>query len=217
MRNLRLLSLLLLAISFISINCTKEGPEGPVGAAGPQGPPGSTGAPGAAGAPGATGTANVIYSAWFLTGTGWTDAGTDDYFADFLYDKAAPGITQVIMDNGVVLAFMKGDPNLTGTALTQTFPLPYSVGHSGTFIDTYDFVLDVPGNIRFLYKTTAPFFDETDLAAVSYRYVIIPGGVAGGKIMSGAAKGHTVDQLKRMSYEQIASLLKIPATGSNIR
>jgi hypothetical protein len=217
MRKLRLPSFLSLAFIVIITSCTKEGPEGPVGGTGPQGVPGISGAPGAPGAPGPAGSANVIYSAWFETGTGWTANGADDYLAEFLYDKAAPGVTQSVIDNGIVLGFMKGDPNLTGAVLTQAFPLPNTVGHLLDYIDTYDFVLNTPGNIRFLYKTNLPFFDEADLGAVSYRYVIIPGGVAGGRVSSGAAAGYNVEALKKMTYRQVAALFGIPADGSNIR
>ena len=48
-----------------------------------------------------------------------------------------------------------------------------------------------------------------------YRYVIIPGGVAGGRIVSGPAAGHTADELRAMSYQQIAQMFNIPSNGSN--
>lgn len=214
MRKFSLLSLLSFTILFIA-SCTKEGPEGPVGATGASGPAGVGGPQGPAGPQGPVGQTNVTYSAWFVTGTGWTITGTDDYLATFLYDKAAPGITQAIIDNGIVLGFMKGDPNITGAPVTQTFPLPNSVGHSFGFIDTYSFVLDTPGNLRFLYFTTFPFFDETDLAAISFRYVIIPGSIAGGRMANPTYQGYTADQLKGMPYDQVAKLFNIPADGSN--
>ena len=86
MRKLTSLSLLLLAISFIVVNCTKEGPQGPAGATGAQGPGGATGATGSLVVPvllarkallvqgpqGPAGTANVIYSNWF-TIANWID------------------------------------------------------------------------------------------------------------------------------------------------
>lgn len=55
MRKVRFLSLLLLAIAFIMVNCTKEGPEGPQGPAGPQGATGATGPNGATGPAGPAG------------------------------------------------------------------------------------------------------------------------------------------------------------------
>ena len=48
-----------------------------------------------------------------------------------------------------------------------------------------------------------------------YRYVIIPGSVAGGRMVSGPASGHTVNELRAMSYQQIAQLFSIPPNGTN--
>lgn len=221
MRKFRLLSLLLLAITFISVNCTKEGPEGPVGATGPQGPAGSSGAPGAPGSPGPAGTANVIYSAWFTTvEADWVDSYDPPYWALFGFDKAAPGVTQAVIDNGVVLSYMKdwtyfddvsGDPLKSATVVQLPFMADID------FLDQYDFVIPVVGTLKYLYKSNFQTWTNTEIAGTSFRYVIIPGGVAGGKMMSGPAKGHTVDQLKTMSYEQITSMFKIPAIGSNIQ
>lgn len=224
MRKFKLLSLLLLAITFVSINCTKEGPEGPAGASGPQGPPGTPGAPGTPGTPGApgpAGTANVIYSAWFTTvEADWVDAYEAPYWAVYGFDKAAAGVTQGVIDNGVVLSYMKDwtyyddvtDGPLKSATVVQ---LPYLADID--FVDLYDFVIPAVGSITYLYKSGAHTWTNTEIAGTSFRYVIIPGGVAGGRMMSGAAKGYTVAQLKAMSYEQVARMFNIPAIGSNIR
>src|SRR5690242_16273859 len=87
MRKFRLLTILLLAVAFIAVNCTKEGPEGPAGATGPQGPAGVQGPAGPAGPAGPNGpagptgpqgpagTANVIYSPWTdFVGATWSAA-----------------------------------------------------------------------------------------------------------------------------------------------
>ncbi len=50
-----------------------------------------------------------------------------------------------------------------------------------------------------------------------YRYIIIPGAVSGGRLISGPAAGYTIAQLKGMSYSQVSSMFKIPANGSNER
>lgn len=213
MRKFRSLSLLFLAVSFIAASCTKEGPEGPVGASGLQGPAGVAGPAGPAGPAGSSGGAT--YSTWVVTGTGWTDTGADDYGAIALYDRTAPGITQAIIDNGVVLAYMKGEPNFTAPPQsTQTFPLPYSVGQGLGFIDSYEFLLPAAGTIRFLYKSDFAW-DLEDLASISFRYILIPGTTAGGR---GPAtyNGKTLAELKAMSYDQVIATLNIPATGSNI-
>lgn len=210
MRKLRLLTLSSLAIIFIASSCTKEGPEGPAGATGAQGPAGTPGAPGTPGA-GVT-----TYSAWFLTGTGWAEATASDPFYGevFYFSKAAPVVTQQIIDQGIVLCYMKGDPNLDAPANATPFLLPYTVGTGFGFTDLYDFTL-TPGNIRFLYKSDFAW-DLSDLAVISYRYVVIPGSIAG-RSTTPTYGGYTRDQLKAMSYQQVAALFNIPAEGTNIQ
>src|SRR5688572_28574789 len=158
------------------VSCTKEGPEGPVGATGPQGATGSTGPAGPAGPQGAQGTTNVTYSPWFLTGAaGWSAANAVPYGARFAFDRASTVITQTIMDQGLVLGFIKGEPN-TATLATQTFSLPYSVGNGFGFLDQYELVLNAPGNVRFLYTSDEPWA-AADLAVISFRYLVIPGSI----------------------------------------
>ncbi|MBC7948292.1 MAG: hypothetical protein H7Y42_10465 [Chitinophagaceae bacterium] len=220
MRKLRLLSLSFLAITFLSVSCTKEGPEGPVGATGPQGPPGSTGAAGAAGAagaPGPAGTANVIYSTWVASvAADWVlgFVAPNNYNVERVYNRTAPGITQPILDQGVVLAFGKNFTIGAATILPNVQLLPYRESFNG---QSYSFVLDV-GKIVFTYDPdgTAPVRPVTQLAGISYRYVIIPGGVAGGRLTSGPAKGMTIAELKQLSYEEVARMFRIPSEGSNI-
>ncbi len=228
MRKFRLLSLLLLAITFIVINCTKEGPEGPVGATGPQGPAGTNGANGTNGTNGTNGaagttgpqgiqgvpgTANVIYSSWLLTGVGnWTTTGTTPYYANYLYDRAATGVTQSIMDQGVVLSYMKG---LFALGAGEVVGLPYTRYSQGgiNYIDQYSFILNAPGNIRYLYTSGNNLtpIAISNIEPISTRYIIIPGGVSGGRgiDVQMTSTGYTVDELKTMSYHQVCTLLKI--------
>ena len=73
---------------------------------------------------------------------------------------------------------MKGDPS---QALPMTFShclTPFGIGFG--YIDHWDFVLNTAGNIRFLYKSDSPW-TPTELGGISFRYVIVPGGVAGGQ------------------------------------
>jgi len=223
--------LLFSAITLFTISCTKEGPEGPVGAQGPQGPPGSSGSPGAAGATGPAGpagTANVIYSSWVTSGAAnWVanvPTTTGAYDALAMYRRAATGITQAILDNGVVLCYMKGTAaNQSGVGPNVVVPLPYMYVDDD-FLDYYDFTLPSVGNIYFTYKTgsSAASLTAAQLGVFAHRYVIIPGGVSGGRYMNGSTIGiggtnYSVGELKKMSYEKIAKLLKIPAEGTNIQ
>jgi len=194
-----LIPLVILTLGVLQFNCSKEGPAGPQGDAGPQGPTGANGAPGAAGP---AGSANVIYSSWFLTGAaGWDTAVADasPYGAFAIYDKATTTVTQDVIDNGIVLAYMKGDPT---TGLTNdVFPLPYTIGGTGFgFTDHWDFVLNTAGNIRFMYKSDAPW-TPTELGAISFRYVVVPGG--------GIASGRMRDP-RKMTYDEVCEAYGIP-------
>ena len=219
MRNFRLFSLLLLMIGFIASNCTKEGPEGPVGATGPQGPSGSNGTGGTQGPQGPSGpagTANVVYSAWYTTVTGdYTTTGVEPYAATLLFDKAATGVTQTVIDNGVVLCYMKDftSGTLLTTRSTDVVQLPYVSDLVN--VEFYDFTLNAPGNIRFLYKALTPL-SALQVTGTSYRYVIIPGGVLGGKPVNGYAKSSDAAALKNLSYADVCRKFNIPAEGTNI-
>ena len=222
MRKLRLLSLLLLAISFIVVNCTKEGPEGPVGATGPQGPAGNNGAPGATGNTGPTGpqgpagpagpqgpagTANVIYSPWF-TLTGWHDSTMLNQGLVKLDYRDAPGITAAIISNGVVLGYVA-----PSAISTFAYSMPWLV----TVVNPNIIVGYVPTVGRLVVYNTQVNSAAGGIVpnpAYVYRYVIIPGGVAGGRYPEKVAEinGHvyTETQLRAMSYAQICALLRIP-------
>ena len=217
MRKFSSLSILILSITLLA-SCTKEGPEGPVGAAGPQGPAGNPGAPGAPGTPGAGIT---TYSEWFQTGSDWVDASSA-FLANWAFVQEAPSVTQSIIDQGVILAYMKGDPLYT-TGSPQhnaVHPLPYVSGVAGGWTDIYDFLVVAPGDIFFLYQSDNPW-DASDLGTVSFRYVTIPGSVAGrvplGEDATPTYNGYTKEELKKMSYEQVAELFNIPAEGTNMK
>ncbi|HMG67662.1 MAG TPA: hypothetical protein VK588_08250 [Chitinophagaceae bacterium] len=187
MKKITLFSLLI-ACCLLQFSCSKDGPAGPQGQTGPAGP---------AGPQGPAGAANVIYSPWFLTGSGWDTTGAITYGAAAFFNKAAAGVTQTVIDNGIVMAFMKGDPT---TGLTNdVFPLPYSVGVGFGFTDLWDFDLNAPGNILFLYKSDFPW-TPTELGAISFRYVIIPGGVAGGRMLDP----------RKMTYAELCQAYGIP-------
>jgi hypothetical protein len=220
MRKLRLLSFSLLAITFLTVSCTKEGPEGPVGAQGPQGPagnPGAAGAAGVAGPAGPAGSANVIYSSWVASVTAdWVlgYVAPNNYNVEMCYNRTAPGVTQNIMDQGVVLCYGKNFVIGAATVLPNVQLLPYRESFNG---QSYSFVLAL-GKIAFTYDPdgTAPVRPVSQLAGISYRYILIPGGVAGGRVMNGPAKGRSVEELKKMSYRDMVRLFNIPEDGTNI-
>lgn len=216
MRKLRLLSLLLFAISFIAINCTKEGPEGPVGAQGPQGPPGTAGATGPAGAPGAigpqgpvgpagpqgpAGTANVIYSNWFDIGANQRDTtlfGVAYKYTSYVVNSISPAV----IANGVILTYMR-----TNGYPTEAHLLPWYEASSTYYFDPSP----VAGRLyvrwhRVPAPTTPPTVLPTGVGN-ELRWVVIPGGVLGNRSATG---GYTAEELKLLPYEKICKLFNIP-------
>jgi hypothetical protein len=218
MRKARLFSLALLSIVFIAASCTKEGPQGPVGPQGPQGiggvtgPTGATGATGpagptgpqgpvgATGPQGPAGTANVIYSAWFNTSTlTWADSVHADQGVISKANRAAAGVTTAVMDNGVVLSYFR-----SATAGTTLLPYLYP---NLLQIQQINYILK-PGTMTYYVSDLTDMNASGIIPVGELRYVIIPGSVAGGRV-----SGYSLEQLKRMSYDQVASIFNIPANG----
>lgn len=222
MRKFRLLSLLLLAIAFIAVNCTKEGPEGPAGATGPQGPAGGTGGTGATGPAGPTGpqgptgptgpqgpagTANVIYSAWtdFAAAT-WSAPTVSFGVTQRSYPVTYAGITQTILDRGVVLVYYRFVGTGAGVAFTSPFTFNYILA-TGQIL-RHD--LRVGGFDMVYHNLSAVGTDPGTIGTGnSYRFVIIPGGVAGRSATVNGTE-FTADQLRAMKYEDVCNLLNIP-------
>jgi hypothetical protein len=185
------------AVIVVTTSCKKkQGPQGPAGPAGVQGVQGPAGP---------AGTANVIYSAWF-TPTAWTTPGLSSSSSSF--DKTAPGVTATVISQGLVLSYVQ----LTGDG-GVTRNLPTTINISPSIIYQLNFLIVSAGILRFTTHDLQGSF--TPVITNQYRYVIIPGGVSGGRLMNGPAAGYEVDQIKSMSYEQVKSLFSIPENGSN--
>ena len=153
MKQLSQIAMFFFVMLLVSAGC-KKGDQGP---AGPQG------------ADGAVGTANVIYSAWKYA-TNFNDTTIDNSALKAGY-VAAPSLTTSILNSGTVLLYF--------TYGGGTFNLPYTSNAGGK-----------PNTISFtpmLNKILVTRFthDNTNSVALStllqYRYVIIPGGVSGGR------------------------------------
>lgn len=201
MRKLRLLSILIFAFSFVIVSCSKEGPEGPPGTTGAQGPSGNTGLTGA------TGVANVIYSAWITDAVPalWADT-TMAFYGSLIRRRniTAPGITQTILDQGVVLSYVR----FTG----NTYALPFLFASGGGTVG----VAGQPAVGRLIYILYNPLTGGAPpggllSSGLDIRYIIIPGGVLGGRgINTGiGGTGYSEAELRAMSYENICTLFKI--------
>lgn len=197
-----------------------NGATGPVGATGPggangaTGPAGAIGATGPAGATGATGTANVIYSSWFtITLANWADTTMLLTGTVTRGIRNVTSLTQTIIDNGVILNYLRQ----TGNNTSGPNLLPFNCVACGTLGNPLVIAaLPQPGKIIF-YNA---FFNGTPgitLENTELRYILIPGGVVGGRFTSGPAAGYTVAQVRAMSYAQVSSIFNIPQNGTNVR
>jgi len=239
MRKLRLLSLLAFALLFIAVSCTKEGPEGPTGATGSQGPTGATGPTGPTGPQGPTGPAGptgptgpqgptgptgpagtpaqVIYSAWVTSPYNSRDTTIDGTCMRVRHIDA-PSLSPNILSQGVMITYFR-------VGSIGPYLLPY-VSDAGGATNEIGAIYQVQkilltrktfGSCRFTAADpgTAPVLINLP-QSLEYRYILIPGLVAGGKsagaeptIASGPAAGYTESQLKAMSYVDMCRLLKI--------
>ncbi len=228
MRKFRLLSLLLLAFSFILVNCTKEGPEGPAGATGAQGPTGATGATGPQGPQGPsgpagpqgpigpTGTANVIYGSWISEPANWgadtvmlsVNGGTAKRFI-----VACPNLSQTILDQGVILCYMRGGVTSNNpVVLAQLFPSPAPAPNNLLSVD-YRATLNKITYIFYLpLNAYAPIpFTNLNGGTAAFRYILIPGGLAGRGVNGGVGgTGYSEDQIRAMSYSEVCRLFSVP-------
>lgn len=229
-----ILSVLFLSGSLFFQSCKKEtgsvgpqgnqgnpgltGASGVVGATGPQGIQGPQGATGPVGAIGAV--SNVVYSSWIPTrpsigATFWTATGAASYNATGIFNTSAPAITSTIINQGLVLAYMRSIFNLTATV---TVRLPFSEAVATGWNDYYDFTIPAAGQIRFLYKSDPAFaWTLVQVGSAEVRYFVVPGSLSGGRYTDGPAKGYSKDELKSMSYNNIINLLNVPDNGTNIR
>lgn len=169
--------LYMLALVMTVLSCKK-------GDTGPAGPPG---------------TANVQYSDWFTP---------NPYIKDTIfgiwghkYNKAAPGITQQVLDSGTVLTFGKllgYNQSVWPANVVQQLPIQLTYRQSGaTMTDTWS-ARASPGNLQIRFVN-----DHNEYNVISnthqFRYIIIPGGkpLAGGRVA-------------QRSYEEICREYGIP-------
>lgn len=164
-----------------------QGPAGPIGATGPQGVSGVTGATGATGpagpagpagptgAQGVPGSANVIYSPWIAVS--FTGSGT-------LYtgNITATPITQTVLDRADIRVYWSE----SGRVLT----LPYAEVIGGTTYTVHQRFYVGRIELRASYAITTQ----------QMRYVIIPGGVATGRMAS----------IDWNDYNQVKAALNLP-------
>jgi hypothetical protein len=198
--NQLLYSLSLAFLCGVLFSCKKgdDGAQGPAGPQGAQGPAGATGAQGPAGATGATGatgaagSANVISSSWLsVSMSDWKDTTMTNIPPAQRVIKSAPMLTQPILDNGVILVYIKSVQEATINQLPFTYsnasPRVHNYIPQLGGIILYEYAIDGSGGVA-----------STDY---QYRYILIPGGLNDGRMAK---------DWKKMSYKEICSALQIP-------
>jgi hypothetical protein len=163
-----------LLLLFVAASCKK-------GDTGPQGPEGN---------------ANVIYSDWFTPST----YKKDTLFGlwGFSHTQPAPGITQSILDSGVVITYAKllgYNPAVWPAGHVGQMPITISYMQGGLQNDTWS-ARALVGSLRIRFTN-----DHNIYTSISnthqFRYVIIPGGEKGG-------------QVRPMTYEEVSQRYQIP-------
>jgi len=181
------LSVTLIAISF---SCEKEGP---------------------AGLRGETGSANVIYSEWF-TPEEYTDT-TVFGIKNFNYNKPVSGITQEILDSGVILTYGKlSGYNALVWPANQVAILPISVTYisgASSQTDTWS-AYAVVGNLRINFVNNTNLYSSIANSHV-FRYIIIPGGSAESLVKT-TDKTANLSRVgfNWMTYDEVCEYLNIP-------
>src|SRR5882757_5324109 len=175
----KIIRLSFVAIVLLSFGSCKKGDTGPQGPAG---------------------TANVVYSDWFTPSA--YAVSTVFGLKNFDYRKAAPGITQLVLDSGAVLTYGKlngYNPVIwpTGTVSLMPISINYLSGSTPN-TDTWS-AIDSLGSLRINLTSTTNAYSSISNAH-SFRYIIIPGGAHGGRQMD----------LRSMTYGQVCEYLNIP-------
>lgn len=166
---------LLVATSAVLWTGCGKGPVGPMGPAGYDGK-----------------DANVISSPWITPASNaWT---YDNVTKEYYYDIADNEITQDIVENGVVLAYMTSPDDIPTNSVR---PLPaYAMGCDWTFlIHSY-------GSIEITSNAIA----NPGNVDISFRYILIPATIY---LKSTKLKSKSIVELKNMPYEEVCSMFGI--------
>jgi hypothetical protein len=206
------------ALTVMLVACKKgdTGPAGPAGSAGPAGP---------AGPGGPAGSPNVIYSSWMTPKSqgNWRDTIHNTKVARY-FTKSSSAFSQDVLDKAVVLSYVC-IPDLGGEIYQLPVVFPHALDVDGNLLwhaVAYRHAVTLNKIAFYLYSPEGhvdvpiPAADDKN----KFRYIIIPGGVqapasagpdGGGRLSS----GHTVEQLRRMSYSEVKALYNIPDDGSS--
>jgi hypothetical protein len=152
----------------------------------------------------------VIYSAWATyAAPAWID--TTLYGLQYRRAiQAAPSVTITNINNGVILCYVR--PVSYGSNTISQMPLQLFYTNTTSY-ELHQFLTDLNKIIILFQNVNSGVIGNFSPTANQYRYIVIPGGVAGGRYAEKVAqiKGqvYTESQLKAMSYQQVCALLNI--------
>jgi hypothetical protein len=173
-------------------------------------------ADGATGPQGNTGSANVIYSAWTTSSTTSRDTTIDGTCLRIRH-FSAPSLDTSVLNKGLIITYFR-------VGSIGPYQLPYISDAGGTTNE-----INCIYNIKkiFIYRHTFGSCRFTSASpgtepvlinlpqSLEYRYVIVPGSIAGGRILQSDSKSYDINALKQMSYESLILNLGIPKDGSS--
>ena len=132
------------------------------------------------GVPGKPGTANVRYSEWFTPNPYKKDTLFGVY--GFSYLKDAPGITQQVLDSGMVVTFakLKGyNPLIWPAEQVGQLPISLTYQQGSIMTDTWSATVTA-GSIKIRFVNDKNYYASI-ASTHQFRYIIVPGGLAGGR------------------------------------
>lgn len=149
----------------------------------------------------------VIYSNWTEESTmSWSDT----LVASDPYTRTAwtvPVLTQSMIDNGAVLVYARTNSD----ANVRIFPATIFDQNNSDFEKYQSFPVSASFELLHSKSVGGVFETPTVNSNISFRYILLENAPpANARIATGSAAGFNMDDLKAMSYQDLAIILGIP-------
>ena len=135
--------------------------------------------------------ATVYYSEWFSPSQ-WSGVSGDWYF-----EASAPDLTEDIVENGVVLAYVWLAGDLYEASSVRPLPA-YAVGANWSYL-IYKY-----GSVEF----TCDMITQPGTDGNKFRFIALPGSIPA--LKSTSSTSLSLQELKNMSYQEVCKLYNIP-------
>ncbi|HVG40349.1 MAG TPA: hypothetical protein VM888_01965 [Chitinophagaceae bacterium] len=192
MRKFSFLSLCL-SVIILATSCSKEAIPANQGSTAPIGNEGTS--------------TSIVYSDWTLASDmTWNDTTVNaDPFKAATW--TAPELTQSMLENKTILIFARTEHD------QAVYQMPAEIYAQGSTSEFEQFQSVINGETLTVLHTKSVdgVFEVPSITTnVSFRVVVVPD-----EMVNGSANSFYADQLKTMSYEQVANLFAIPVIGTN--